>query len=44
MEAIPFLVLFGYIAFGAISLSVLIYYIFKRFKEKSEETFEDRRS
>ncbi len=38
------LVLLGYIAFGAVTLSILIYYIFKRFKEKSEETFEDRRS
>ncbi len=38
------LVLLGYIAFGAISLGILIYYIFKRFKEKSEETFEDRKS
>ncbi len=44
MEAIPLLVLLGYIALGGITLVVLIYYIFKRIKEKSEETFEDRRS
>ena len=44
MEVLPILVLLGYIAFGGISLAILIYYVFKRFKEKSEETFGDRRS
>ncbi len=44
MSLLPVLVILGYIAFGAITLGIIIYLIVKRIRAKSEETFEDRRS
>jgi hypothetical protein len=44
MELIPILFILGYVLLGLITVAILVFYILKRIKEKSEETFEDRRN